>query len=79
MGYEIAGGWGSKIYNPVNDVVVLVGDGSYMILNSDIYSTVLTGHKMIVIVCDNAGYAVINKLQKNTCNDSFNNLFEDCR
>lgn len=79
MGYEIAGGWGAKIANPDNDVVVLVGDGSYMILNSDIYSSVLTGHKMIVIVCDNAGYAVINKLQNNTGNDSFNNLLEDCR
>ncbi|MFT2109566.1 3D-(3,5/4)-trihydroxycyclohexane-1,2-dione acylhydrolase (decyclizing) [Marinomonas sp. 2405UD68-3] len=79
MGYEIAGGWGAKIANPDNDVVVLVGDGSYMILNSDIYSSVLAGHKMIVIVCDNAGFAVINKLQNNTGNDSFNNLLEDCR
>ncbi|GAB3484159.1 3D-(3,5/4)-trihydroxycyclohexane-1,2-dione acylhydrolase (decyclizing) [Marinomonas epiphytica] len=79
MGYEIAGGWGAKIANPDNDVVVMVGDGSYMILNSDIYSSVLTGHKMIVVVCDNAGFAVINKLQNNTGNDSFNNLLEDCR
>ncbi|MGR0280214.1 3D-(3,5/4)-trihydroxycyclohexane-1,2-dione acylhydrolase (decyclizing) [Marinomonas dokdonensis] len=79
MGYEIAGGWGAKIANPDNDVVVLVGDGSYMILNSDIYSSVLTGHKMIIVVCDNAGFAVINKLQNNTGNDSFNNLLADCR
>ena len=79
MGYEVAGGWGAKQANPDNDVVVLVGDGSYMILNSDIYSSVLTGHKMIVVVCDNAGFAVINKLQNNTGNDSFNNLLEDCR
>lgn len=79
MGYEIAGGWGAKIANPDNDVVVLVGDGSYMLLNSDIYSSVFTGHKMIVLVCDNGGYAVINKLQNNTGNESFNNLLEDCR
>ena len=79
MGYEIAGGWGAKIANPDNDVVVLVGDGSYMILNSDIYSSVLAGHKMIVLVCDNGGYAVINKLQNNTGNESFNNLLKDCR
>jgi 3D-(3,5/4)-trihydroxycyclohexane-1,2-dione acylhydrolase (decyclizing) len=79
MGYEIAGGWGAKIANPDHDVVVLVGDGSYMILNSDIYSSVFAGHKMIVLVCDNAGYAVINKLQNNTGNESFNNLLEDCR
>jgi 3D-(3,5/4)-trihydroxycyclohexane-1,2-dione acylhydrolase (decyclizing) len=79
MGYEIAGGWGAKIANPDNDVVVLVGDGSYMILNSDIYSSVFAGHKMIVLVCDNGGYAVINKLQNNTGNESFNNLLKDCR
>lgn len=79
MGYEIAGGWGAKIANPDNDVVVLVGDGSYLIQNSDIYSSVLTGQKMILVVCDNGGFAVINKLQNNTGNESFNNLLEDCR
>jgi len=78
MGYEIAGGWGAKIAEPEREVVVLVGDGSYLIMNSDIYSSVLSGHKMIVIVCDNAGYAVINKLQNNTGNQSFNNLLKDC-
>ncbi|MBR9879122.1 MAG: 3D-(3,5/4)-trihydroxycyclohexane-1,2-dione acylhydrolase (decyclizing) [Gammaproteobacteria bacterium] len=79
MGYEIAGGWGAKIANPDSEVVVLVGDGSYMMLNSDIYSSVLTGHKMIVVVCDNAGYAVIDKLQNNSGNPSFNNMLADCR
>lgn len=79
MGYEIAGGWGAKIANPDSEVVVLVGDGSYMMMNSDIYSSVLTGHKMIVVVCDNAGFAVINKLQNNTGNPSFNNMLADCR
>jgi len=78
MGYEIAGGWGAKIAEPEREVIVLVGDGSYLIMNSDIYSSVLSGHKMIVIVCDNAGYAVINKLQNNTGNQSFNNLLKDC-
>ena len=78
MGYEIAGGWGIKIANPHHDAIVLVGDGSYMMMNSDIYSTVLTGNKIIVIVCDNAGFAVINKLQVNTGNQSFNNLLKDC-
>ena len=78
MGYELAGGWGAKIAEPERDVIVLVGDGSYLIMNSDIYSSVLSGHKMIVIVCDNAGYAVINKLQNNTGNQSFNNLLDDC-
>ena len=79
MGYEIAGGWGISMANPGKDVVVLVGDGSYLMMNSDIYSSVLSGHKMIVIVCDNGGFAVIDRLQVNTGNDSFNNQFKDCR
>ena len=78
MGYEVAGGWGAKMACPSQEVIVLVGDGSYLILNSDIYSSVLTGHKIIVVICDNAGFAVINKLQNNTGNDSFNNLLKDC-
>ena len=78
MGYEVAAGWGVKMANPYHDPIVLVGDGSYLMLNSDIYSSVLTGHKMIVVVCDNGGFAVINKLQNNTGNSSFNNLLKDC-
>lgn len=83
MGYEIAGGWGAKIAQsekePDNDTIVFTGDGSYLIMNSDIYSSVLTGKKLIIMVCDNGGFAVINKLQKNTGNQSFNNLISDCK
>lgn len=79
MGYEIAGGWGVKIARPQHESIVLVGDGSYLMHNSDLYSSVFTGHKIIVIVCDNAGFAVINKLQTNVGNSSFNNLLADCR
>jgi 3D-(3,5/4)-trihydroxycyclohexane-1,2-dione acylhydrolase (decyclizing) len=79
MGYEIAGGWGIKMAHADRDVVVFVGDGSYLMMNSDIYSTVLTGHKLIVVVCDNGGYAVINRLQNFKGSPSFNNLFEHCR
>lgn len=82
MGYEIAGGWGARIAQaetqPRAETVVLVGDGSYLLMNSDIYSSVLTGMKLIVVVLDNGGFAVINKLQKNTGNASFNTLFADC-
>ena len=82
MGYEIAGGWGARIAQmedePDQDTIVFTGDGSYLIMNSDIYSSVLTGKKLIVIVCDNGGFAVINKLQNNTGNTSFNNLISDC-
>lgn len=79
MGYEIAGGWGARLAKAAGDVIVFVGDGSYLMHNSDIYSSVLTGQKMIVIICDNGGFAVIEKLQTNTGNESFNNQFAVCR
>ena len=81
MGYEISGGWGARIAQsekePDQDTIVFCGDGSYLLMNSDIYSSVLTRKKMIVLVLDNGGFAVINKLQNNTGNQSFNNLFVD--
>ena len=81
MGYEIAGGWGARIaqseVQPKQDTIVFTGDGSYLMLNSDLYSSVLTGMKLIVLVLDNGGFAVINKLQNNTGNESFNNLLKD--
>jgi 3D-(3,5/4)-trihydroxycyclohexane-1,2-dione acylhydrolase (decyclizing) len=82
MGYEISGGWGARIAQmekePGSDTIVFVGDGSYLLMNSDIYSSVLTGHKLIILVLDNGGFAVINKLQNNTGQPSFNNLIADC-
>ncbi len=81
MGYEIAGGWGASIAQaeaePDRDTVIFTGDGSYLLMNSDIYSSVLTQKKLIVLVLDNGGFAVINKLQNNTGNESFNNLIAD--
>jgi 3D-(3,5/4)-trihydroxycyclohexane-1,2-dione acylhydrolase (decyclizing) len=82
MGYEIAGGWGARIaqaeVEPEADTIVFVGDGSYLLMNSDIYSSVLTQKKLIILVLDNGGFAVINKLQNNTGQESFNNLIADC-
>ncbi len=82
MGYELAGAWGARIaqaeQEPDQDTITFCGDGSYMMLNSDIYSSVLSQKKMIVMLMDNGGFAVINKLQNNTGNDSFNNLLADC-
>ncbi|MEZ5667876.1 MAG: thiamine pyrophosphate-dependent enzyme [Alphaproteobacteria bacterium] len=57
MGYEISGAWGAAMARPDRDTLVFIGDGSYLMMNSDIYSSVLTGHKLIVIVCDNAASA----------------------
>ena len=79
MGYEIAGGWGAKMADPSRDVIVFVGDGAYLMLNSDVYSSVLTGHKMIIILCDNGGFGVINRLQNFKGSTSFNNLLEDSK
>ena len=75
MGYEIAGAYGQKIANPDREIIAFVGDGSYLMLNSDIYSSVLTGKKIICIVCDNGGFAVINRLQTGKGGAEFNNLF----
>ncbi|MEJ6479543.1 MAG: 3D-(3,5/4)-trihydroxycyclohexane-1,2-dione acylhydrolase (decyclizing) [Octadecabacter sp.] len=81
MGYEIAGAWGARIAQsqrePDKDTITFCGDGSYLMLNSDIYSSVLTQKKLIVLLLDNGGFAVINKLQNNTGNESFNNLIAD--
>ena len=79
MGYEIAAGWGAAMADPTRTPIVLIGDGTYMMMNSDIYSSVLAGHKFILVVCDNGGYAVINRLQIGKGAAAFNNLIRDCR
>ena len=80
MGYEIAGGWGNAMAAAGRSTpIVMVGDGGYLMMNSDIYSSVLTGHKMIVVVCDNGGFAIINRLQEFKGTPGFNNLWRDCR
>ena len=79
MGYEIAGAWGAKMARPDSDVIAWVGDGSYLMMNSDIYSTVMTGHKVILMVMDNGGFAVINRLQVHTGGAEFNNLLSTAR
>jgi len=79
MGYEISAGWGAAMADPTRTPIVMIGDGTYLMMNSDIYSSVLTGHKMIVVICDNGGYAVINRLQNAKGTPGFNNLIKDCR
>ena len=78
MGYEIAGGLGVKMAKPEREVIVLVGDGSYLMLNSELATSVMLGHKIIVVVLDNRGFSCINRLQNATGNRSFNNLLKDC-
>ncbi|WP_419905887.1 3D-(3,5/4)-trihydroxycyclohexane-1,2-dione acylhydrolase (decyclizing) [Kiloniella sp.] len=76
MGYEIAGGLGVKMANPDREVVVMVGDGSYLMMNSEIATSVLLGHRMTIVLLDNRGYGCINRLQRGTGSPSFNNLLQ---
>ena len=78
MGYEITGGMGVKMARPDKHVIVMVGDGSYMMMNSEIATSVSLGVKIIVVVLDNHGFGCINRLQMETGGANFNNLWEDC-
>jgi 3D-(3,5/4)-trihydroxycyclohexane-1,2-dione acylhydrolase (decyclizing) len=77
MGYEIAGGLGVALARPEDEVVVMVGDGSYMMLNSELSTAVMMGVKLTVVLLDNRGFGCINRLQMATGGASFNNLFAD--
>ncbi|HWU77180.1 MAG TPA: 3D-(3,5/4)-trihydroxycyclohexane-1,2-dione acylhydrolase (decyclizing) [Rhodanobacter sp.] len=77
MGYEIAGGIGVKMAAPDREVVVMVGDGSYLMLNSELATSVMLNHKLIVVLLDNRGFGCINRLQHATGGAGFNNLLAD--
>lgn len=79
MGYEIAGGLGAKLAAPQRDVVAMVGDGSYLMMNSELATSVMLGQKLVVVLLDNRGYGCINRLQQATGSPGFNNLLADAR
>ena len=79
MGYEIAGGLGVKMAEPDREVVVMVGDGSYLMMNSELATSVMLGRKLIVVLLDNRGFGCINRLQQATGSPGFNNLLADAR
>lgn len=79
MGYEIAGGLGAKLADPAREVFVMVGDGSYLMMNSEIATSVMLGVKLTIVVLDNRGFGCINRLQNATGGASFNNLLRDTR
>ena len=79
MGYEIAGGLGVKMARPNDEVVVVVGDGSYLMLNSEIATSLMLGMKLILVVLDNRGFGCINRLQMGTGGANFNNLLKDAQ
>jgi 3D-(3,5/4)-trihydroxycyclohexane-1,2-dione acylhydrolase (decyclizing) len=81
---EIAAGWSCAMAQSGpgslgGTLIVMLDDGAYMMMNSDIYSTVMSGQKMIVVVCNTGGYAVISRLQQFKGVPGFNNLLKDCR
>ena len=77
MGYEIAGALGVKLAQPGRDVLVLVGDGSYLMMNSEIATSIALGLKLTIVLLDNRGFGCINRLQAACGGDAFNNLLED--
>ncbi len=83
MGYEIAGPWGAAMArartHPDGLVTSIFGDGSYLMLNSELYSAAFAGVPFVGVLCDNGGFAVIHRLQTGQGADGFNNLFADSR
>jgi 3D-(3,5/4)-trihydroxycyclohexane-1,2-dione acylhydrolase (decyclizing) len=77
MGYEIAGAMGIKMARPAADVICMLGDGSYMMANSELATAVMMGVPFTVVITDNRGYGCINRLQKGTGGAGFNNLLDD--
>jgi 3D-(3,5/4)-trihydroxycyclohexane-1,2-dione acylhydrolase (decyclizing) len=77
MGYEIAGALGVKLADRQREVIVMVGDGSYLMMNSEIATSVMLGLKLILVVLDNRGFGCINRLQQATGGAPFNNLLRD--
>jgi 3D-(3,5/4)-trihydroxycyclohexane-1,2-dione acylhydrolase (decyclizing) len=64
MGYEIAGGLGCKMAAPEREVYVLVGDGSYLMMNSEIVTSIQEGYKLVIVLLDNSGYKSIGALSR---------------
>jgi 3D-(3,5/4)-trihydroxycyclohexane-1,2-dione acylhydrolase (decyclizing) len=83
MGYEVVAPWGASMAraqtHPDGIVTALFGDGSYLMLNSELYSAAFAGHPYVAVLCDNGGFAVIHRLQTNQGAEGFNNMLADSR
>ncbi|TAW06240.1 3D-(3,5/4)-trihydroxycyclohexane-1,2-dione acylhydrolase (decyclizing) (plasmid) [Rhizobium ruizarguesonis] len=78
MGYEVAGAMGIKLARPDKDVICFVGDGSYMMANSELATAVMRRVPFTVVLTDNRGYGCINRLQIECGGAEFNNMYKDC-
>ncbi len=83
MGYEVVAPWGAAMAraqtHPGGLVTGLFGDGSYLMLNSELYSAAFSGVPFVAVLCDNSGFAVIHRLQTNQGAEGFNNMLADSR
>ncbi|WP_314591541.1 3D-(3,5/4)-trihydroxycyclohexane-1,2-dione acylhydrolase (decyclizing) [Paenibacillus terrigena] len=75
MGYEVAGAFGVKLAEPDQEVYALIGDGSYLMLHSELVTSLQEGVKVNVILLDNHGFQCIHNLQKDHGSDGFGNEF----
>ena len=75
MGYEIAGGMGAKLAAPERDVFVIIGDGTYLMMSSELVTSVQEGIKLIVSVWDNSGFKSIGSLSRSLGMDGFGTRF----
>jgi 3D-(3,5/4)-trihydroxycyclohexane-1,2-dione acylhydrolase (decyclizing) len=71
MGYEIAGGLGVKMAAPEREVYVMVGDGSYLMMNAEIVTSVQEGYKLTIVLVDNSGFASIGALSRSVGSQGF--------
>jgi 3D-(3,5/4)-trihydroxycyclohexane-1,2-dione acylhydrolase (decyclizing) len=71
MGYEIAGGLGVKLAEPEREVYVMVGDGSYLMLSSEIVTSIQEGLKLTIVLVDNHGFSSIGNLSRSLGTDGF--------
>jgi len=71
MGYEISGGLGVKMAAPEREVYVMCGDGSYLMMNSEIVTSIQEGHKLIIVLVDNSGFSSIGALSRSVGSDGF--------
>ncbi|MGO8368242.1 3D-(3,5/4)-trihydroxycyclohexane-1,2-dione acylhydrolase (decyclizing) [Rhizobium ruizarguesonis] len=78
MGYEVAGAMGIKLARPDKDVICFVGDGSYMMANSELATAVMRRVPFTAVLTDNRGYGCINRLQIDCGGAEFNNMYKDC-
>ena len=76
MGYEIAGALGIKMAEPERDVICFTGDGTYLMMNSELATAAMMGMDFTVVVTDNRGFGCINRLQMGTGGEQFNNLLD---